>query len=329
MNIYSEINNNLALALQLEDSLNINTPIIIEKNNFRTNFAIGVQKCIYTSGLCILIQNFTVLNNFISSFTIEKNYIQLSILLNGKVLIMPPQNNSINEIKPGFLLLTYQNKNTTKIKVNNFEKKMSYIKILISKPYLLSVLKNEKWFPECFLYEKILKNSYINFGEIILPVNYNILTIISEIIKIKEIGIFGHSYYHIKIKELFLKVFMNLSSNHNNIHFIKDEDFKKIQIAKAYLNTHYKEPPTIKQLSKIIYLNELKLKTGFKLIYKCTIHYYVTELRMKYALQMMHNKYPINEIAIAVGYKSSSHFIASFKKLFGKTPKQYIMDKQP
>ena len=36
-------------------------------------------------------------------------------------------------------------------------------------------------------------------------------------------------------------------------------------------------------------------------------------------------KYNINEISIKLGYSTSSHFIAAFKKKFGTTPKKYLM----
>lgn len=326
MNIYSEINQDLLLTIELEDRLNINSPIITKKKHFKTHFASGIQKSIYSGGLCILIQKFSVVHNCIQTLNIEKDYIQISLLLKGKATIESSQNKTIYGIKPGILQMTYQNKNNIKIKIDSYEKTFYSISIFISKPFIFSVLKNEKWFLDSFFCKDIQRNTYSDFNKIVLPIDFNMLTVLDELIEIKETGVYGHSYYQIKLKELFLKIFIKLSTNKKEIKSIKEEDFKKIELANAYLTTHYEEPPTINRLSKIIHLNELKLKTGFKQAYGCTIHYYIIQLRMKKALQMLNNHYPINEIALATGYKSTSHFITSFKKMFGKTPKQYILD---
>ncbi len=36
-------------------------------------------------------------------------------------------------------------------------------------------------------------------------------------------------------------------------------------------------------------------------------------------------EYNVNEVGLKVGYSTSSHFIAAFKKKFGTTPKKYLM----
>jgi AraC-like DNA-binding protein len=35
-------------------------------------------------------------------------------------------------------------------------------------------------------------------------------------------------------------------------------------------------------------------------------------------------KYNVNEIGLKLGYSTASHFIASFKKKYGTTPKKYV-----
>jgi AraC-like DNA-binding protein len=46
---------------------------------------------------------------------------------------------------------------------------------------------------------------------------------------------------------------------------------------------------------------------------------------MEYARKMLEsNQYNVNEVGLKVGYSTSSHFIASFKKKFGTTPKKYL-----
>jgi AraC-like DNA-binding protein len=37
------------------------------------------------------------------------------------------------------------------------------------------------------------------------------------------------------------------------------------------------------------------------------------------------NSYNVNEVGLKIGYSTSSHFIAAFKKKYGTTPKKYLM----
>lgn len=48
---------------------------------------------------------------------------------------------------------------------------------------------------------------------------------------------------------------------------------------------------------------------------------------MEYARKMLDSgSYNVNEVGLKVGYSTSSHFIAAFKKKFGTTPKKYLMN---
>ncbi|MGM5631336.1 AraC family transcriptional regulator [Apibacter raozihei] len=324
MRIFTEINGTPSLDIKIKDDMDIHSPIIKEQKKFSNEWVKGEQELIYTNGLCILYHKFTVIKNFINFFSIEKEYIQLSLLFNGNSQVLKKENKFIKDIKAGVLQLAYQEKNNIKVRVSNDSITMNYIRIFISKEYFLVLLKNEIWFTESTLHKKISDSEYINFGEIILPVNFSILNIFSEIINNSNSGVLGHSYYHLKLKELILMIFINFSAKLQTTQNIKLIEIEKIEMAKAYLNTHYEAPPTIRQLSRIVHLNELKLKTSFKSLYKYTIHNYIIKLRMEQANVLLFQGYPVNEIALTIGYKSTSHFIASFKKFYGKTPKQFI-----
>ena len=46
---------------------------------------------------------------------------------------------------------------------------------------------------------------------------------------------------------------------------------------------------------------------------------------MEYARKLLEsNKLNVNEVGHKIGYSTSSHFIAAFKKKYGTTPKKYI-----
>ena len=46
------------------------------------------------------------------------------------------------------------------------------------------------------------------------------------------------------------------------------------------LTVNYQHPPTIKELAKIHYISEQKLTAGFKYLYHCSIHDYISNLRL-------------------------------------------------
>lgn len=93
--------------------------------------------------------------------------------------------------------------------------------------------------------------------------------------------------------------------------------------AKAILEENYHSPPTIQELARLVYLNETKLKQGFKACCSHTIHGYVVWLRMEKAKQLLQqSQLSIGDIAYQVGYKNSAHFTAAFKKHFGFLPSE-------
>jgi AraC-like DNA-binding protein len=110
--------------------------------------------------------------------------------------------------------------------------------------------------------------------------------------------------------------------------FLQDEDsVKKVKKAKDILIENYTNPPSLSELSRKVGINELKLKTGFKEIYGNTVYGFVLDYKLEIARGMLESRqHKINEIAFFIGYSNPSHFITSFKKKYGITPKQYTKE---
>jgi len=132
-----------------------------------------------------------------------------------------------------------------------------------------------------------------------------------------------------KIME-FLSVFMESKDpedpEYADCPYITDAlDWEKIRNAEKIIKTQLSNPPTIKELARKVGTNEFKLKVGFKHLFKNTIYGYLNDYRMEYAREMLGKKnILIKEVSEKVGYSNTSHFIASFKKKFGVTPKQFL-----
>ncbi|RCS27529.1 AraC family transcriptional regulator [Polaribacter sp. WD7] len=107
---------------------------------------------------------------------------------------------------------------------------------------------------------------------------------------------------------------------------VDEQNVIKIRKAKEIIIDRMSEPPSLQDLANEIGLNIKKLKEGFKQIYGDTVYSFLFDYKMEHARRLLEsNQYNVNEVGIKVGYSTSSHFIAAFKKKFGTTPKKYIM----
>lgn len=142
---------------------------------------------------------------------------------------------------------------------------------------------------------------------------------------------------HPSIKELYIKgkvyelisLYFNKGSEADieQCPFLVDEDnVRRIRQAKEIVISRMAEPPTLSELSTEIGLSLKKLKEGFKQIYGDSVFSFLFDYKMEYARKMLETgQHNVNEVGLKVGYSTSSHFIAAFKKKYGTTPKKYLM----
>lgn len=108
--------------------------------------------------------------------------------------------------------------------------------------------------------------------------------------------------------------------------FLEDGDnVEKIQKAKNILIDKMIEPPSLNELANASNLSLQNLKDGFKQVYGETVFAYLLNYKMEFARKLLASKkYNVAEISFEIGYSTSSHFIAAFKKKYGTTPKKYM-----
>lgn len=160
------------------------------------------------------------------------------------------------------------------------------------------------------------------------PISPAMSVVLSQILETKLHESIQTLYFKGKVYEL-LSLFFNKSEDADmeQCPFLMDEEnVRKIRKAKEIILNQMTEPPTLQELSAEIGLNIKKLKEGFKQIYGDTVYGYLLDHKMNEARSMLNSRqYNINEISLKLGYSTSSHFIAAFKKKFGTTPKKYLM----
>ena len=98
-----------------------------------------------------------------------------------------------------------------------------------------------------------------------------------------------------------------------------------IQQARIYIESHYSEPISLKQLSSLYHLNISYFSTSFKAATGKTFSEYLTWIRMEKAKQLLAGKsVKISEAATLTGYENTSYFGKAFKKYTGMLPNEYL-----
>lgn len=79
---------------------------------------------------------------------------------------------------------------------------------------------------------------------------------------------------------------------------------------------------TVEDLAKTLYISEVHLQRLFKFTFSTSIATYIRSRKLQVALDMVLNsELNIDEIAYELGFSHESSFIRSFKREFGKTPR--------
>lgn len=137
-------------------------------------------------------------------------------------------------------------------------------------------------------------------------------------------------YFKGKVYEL-LALYFNKSEDADieQCPFLADEvNVAKLKKAKDIITAQMAEPPTLKELAIQVELSLKKLKDGFKQVYGDSVYSYLFDYKMDVARKLLESgDYNVNEVGLKVGYSTSSHFIAAFKKKYGTTPKKYILER--
>lgn len=129
-----------------------------------------------------------------------------------------------------------------------------------------------------------------------------------------------------KAYELFSLYFSHSEDNNNeNCPFLSNEDtMSQLKQAKNIMIEHMADPPSLEDLAKQVGLNIKKLKQGFKEVYGAPVFTFLLNYKLEFSKKLLlENQLNVNEIGNKIGYSTSSHFIAAFKRKYSITPKQF------
>lgn len=208
------------------------------------------------------------------------------------------------------------------IKIPAFEE-INYFSIILSKDFYYNII-NEDW----ELHEKFSKNILLKKSSYLtskyIPFTPAIQWVIHEIKNCNRQGPLKKMYIETKIRELLIHQLETIITIPIQKDLIDEDDYNKLLEAKQILDNDYVHAPTLTELSRLISLNEFKLKKGFKACFGTTVKSYIIKLRMEHAKELFQNKAStVSDVAYKCGYKDVSHFSAAFKNFYGFSPQKF------
>lgn len=252
---------------------------------------------------------------------IDSSYIQFHFCLKGRSWFNFNEGNYYLEVTEESSLLLY-----------NTQKDLPLNLTVYPNSWLLSVVMTIRMFHSLFSNEA----DYIPFlsgdnaekkyysQEMVSPA---IAVVLSQLMNYNLHPSIKHLYVKGKVFEL-ISLYFNKTEDADleQCPFLADEDnVRRIKMAKEIMISRMAEPPTLTELSQEIGLSLKKLKEGFKQIYGDSVFGFLLDYKMEYARKMLETgRHNVNEVGLKVGYSTASHFIASFKKKYGTTPKKYL-----
>ncbi|ETT74504.1 AraC family transcriptional regulator [Paenibacillus sp. FSL R7-277] len=131
-------------------------------------------------------------------------------------------------------------------------------------------------------------------------------------------------YTVLELLELALRTFLEGKEERIGL---SQETQLRVGEARRIILQQMDNPPSLLQLSRMVGLNDYKLKVGFKEMYGNTIFGYLREKRMEQALKLLQaGKSNVIEVSCAVGYSNPSHFAEAFRKKFGVNPSALLRE---
>lgn len=99
--------------------------------------------------------------------------------------------------------------------------------------------------------------------------------------------------------------------------------YSKISSLLNYINEHLNEDLFLDKLSETFFISKYYMETIFKAATGFSINEYIIVRRILKAKELLRNNITVTQAAEACGFNNYSHFIRTFKKLVGISPKQY------
>ena len=253
---------------------------------------------------------------------IENSFLQMHFCLRGNSKFLFNNGSYTFDVLDNRSILLYNPQRTLPINLE-IHPKTTLVSLLISIEKFHALFSKESGYIPFLSNE----NSNRKFYDA-TPIKPTVLIVLQQIINSNTNSSLRELYVKGKIYEL-LSLHFQKEENTTGEYcpfLVDEENVLKIRQAKEIIISRMSEPPTLQELATEVGLNLKKLKEGFKQIYGDTVYSFLFDYKMEHARKLLESKkHNVNEVGLQIGYSTSSHFIAAFKKKFGITPKKYVM----
>ncbi|TXK33293.1 helix-turn-helix transcriptional regulator [Pontibacter qinzhouensis] len=309
----------LEIPDDLREEALLHSVVVQDKEN---QFATIKSKLTYLPGLCLLDATVQVHQQLTEEVLLAGAHIRLLFSLEGNSHILDVEKKCSSEAYAGVLRRQYQQQAQWQVTMPA-NQQVRYVAIILSRAYAENLFRHEPWRVQDGFLEHLFNDQPLNTQEEQFFITLPVQKVLHELLNTDYSDLTRKYFIQLKLKELFFVLHKQPDVSFSSRHFAP-EVYKKLVKAKALLLSRLNEPPTTKQLSRLVALNELRLKQDFKALYGTTIHAYIIACRMKRAQELLQENCSVNDMSARLGYRSVSHFIQTFKKYFGETPKQAL-----
>ncbi len=154
-----------------------------------------------------------------------------------------------------------------------------------------------------------------------ISISPNIYNVIKDVKGCSYEGLTRRIYLESKTYELIALLYEKAENQKDETFLLSPADKEKIHMAAFLIRENLETPLTILELSRLVGINQTKLKSGFRTLYNTTVFGYMQEFRMHQAKKyLLDTNLPIQEIGILLGYQNISNFSNAFKKIHGYSP---------
>lgn len=258
--------------------------------------------------------------NYLESYFVEgESSFNLLFLLSPNINLQASDCGTQFKFKKNQYILHYSSsENRAELWTENQEV-LKYIQIQVNYKYIFDLIDPHSTIESAEILENMKNNNFIFLHKQTPPnMTVEMHMILKEILGYSKKGIMQKLFIEAKIIKLLILIFEQF--NEKDI----EEDLSKTpETIKKFLDENYHKNLKIEEISKIIGINQNKLRREFKEQYQTTIINYISELRMLKAKKMIvNNRIMIKEIAIECGYEYVQNFTRAFKKKFGVSPEK-------
>lgn len=127
---------------------------------------------------------------------------------------------------------------------------------------------------------------------------------------------------------LFIQLIINLNRLYLDKTYITTKDSlkydKQIEEILKYINNNLSQDLSIELICKEFFISKYYLMHKFKNETGYTLHNYIIQKRLFMAQELIKSGEPVTKASFLCGFKDYSSFLRSFKKLFHKSPREYI-----